>query len=234
MFVTTEFTEKDLDSVKDGGRVSFTESSPCEVVLNAIKCINDFEATFDTRSSSGKSKLPVIEIDAKKCNTDTLIAILRYAMGREDLVNASLLLNIFNLIKQYNSLNESYFEHELSYVKSIEEFIDLKASLAPEIKNVCTKLAYWYLGALYSIHKTEVTVVDKLEPVPNLYHSLLLTSDLFTLSAIFNKGNSINTSELPLVDYAYVYVIELASRMCVTDAFVKDIEKVLNVSNTVA
>ena len=234
MFVTTEFTEKDLDSVKDGGRVSFTESSPCEVVLNAIKCINDFEATFDTRSSSGKSKLPVIEIDAKKCNTDTLIAILRYAMGREDLVNASLLLNIFNLIKQYNTLNESYFEHELSYVKSIEEFIDLKASLAPEIKNVCTKLAYWYLGALYSIHKTEVTVVDKLEPVPNLYHSLLLTSDLFTLSAIFNKGNSINTSELPLVDYAYVYVIELASRMCVTDAFVKDIEKVLNVSNTVA
>ena len=234
MFVTTEFTEKDLDSVKDGGRVSFTESTPCEVVLNAIKCINDFEATFDTRSSSGKSKLPVIEIDAKKCNTDTLIAILRYAMGREDLVNASLLLNIFNLIKQYNTLNESYFEHELSYVKSIEEFIDLKASLAPEIKNVCTKLAYWYLGALYSIHKTEVTVVDKLEPVPNLYHSLLLTSDLFTLSAIFNKGNSINTSELPLVDYAYVYVIELASRMCVTDAFVKDIEKVLNVSNTVA
>lgn len=234
MFVNNEFTKEDLDSVKNGGRVSFTESTPCEVVLHTIKCINDFEATFNTRCPSATCKLPVIEIDAKKCDTDTIIAIMRYAMRREDLVNASLLLNIFNLIKQYNTLNDSYFEYELSYVKSIEEFIDLKASLAPEIKHVCTQLAYWYLGALYSIHKTEVTIVDKLEPVPNLYHNLLLTSDLFTLSAIFNKGDGINTSELPLVDYAYVYVIELASRMCVTDAFVKDIEKVLNVSNVPA
>lgn len=231
MLVLTKLNEEDLNSLKSGGRVSFNEETPLEVVLHTVKCINDFEATFDTRSPAGKSSLPIIEIDAKGCSTDTIIEIMRYAMKREDLVNASLLLNVFNLIKRYNTLNDSYFEYELSYVKSIEEFIDLKASLAPEIKHVCTQLAYWYLGALYSIHKTEVTVVDKLETVPNLYHNLLLTSDLFTLSAIFNKGEDINTSKLPLVDYAYVYVIELASRMCVTDAFVKDIEKVLGVSN---
>lgn len=229
MLVTQKFTDQDFEDIKNGGRVSFDETTPVEVVLSTVKRINDYEATFDTRATENKQVLPVIEIDAKKCATDTLVALLDYAMKREDLVNASLLLNIFNLIKQYNSLNETYFEHPLSYVKSIEEFIDLKASLTPSIKHVSTQLAYWYLGALYSIHKVEVTVIDKLVRVPNLYHSLLLASDLFTLSAIFNKGDSIDTGTLPLVDYAYVYVVELANRLCITDAFVKDIEKAFKI-----
>nr|DAH48029.1 MAG TPA: hypothetical protein [Caudoviricetes sp.] len=227
MLVTQEFTDQDFESIKAGGRVSFDETTPAKIVLATVKRINDYEAQFDTRTAEGKQVLPVIEIDAKQCSTDTLVKLLHYAMNREDLVNASLLLNIFNLIKQYNSLSETYFDYPLSYVKSIEEFIDLKATLAPDIKRVSTQLAYWYLGALYSIHKTEITVIDKLERVPNLYHSLLLASDLFTLSAIFNKGDSIDTSTLPQVEYAYVYVVELASRLCITDAFVKDIEKSL-------
>lgn len=228
MLVTKQFTEEDFESLKSGGKVSFNSETPKKVVLETVKKINDFEATFDTRSESSVS-LPVIEIDAKACDTDVLIALLDYAMKREDLVNASLLLNIFNLIKQYNSLSDSYFAHPASYVKSIEEFIDLKASLAPTIKNVCTKLAYWYLGALYSIYKTEVTVIDKLERMPNLYHNLILSSDLFTLSAIFNKGNGINTANLPLVDFSFVYIMELANRLCVTDVFMKDIEKSLGI-----
>ena len=227
MLVTQEFTDQDFESIKAGGRVSFDETTPTKIVLATVKRINDYEAQFDTRTAEGKQVLPVIEIDAKQCSTDMLVKLLHYAMNREDLVNASLLLNIFNLIKQYNSLSETYFDYPLSYVKSIEEFIDLKATLAPDIKRVSTRLAYWYLGALYSIHKTEITVIDKLERVPNLYHSLLLASDLFTLSAIFNKGDSIDTSTLPQVEYAYVYVVELASRLCITDAFVKDIEKSL-------
>lgn len=232
MLVTQQFTDQDFEEIKNGGRVTFDATTPKEVVLDTVKRINDFEATFDTRNIETKVVLPVIEIDAKQCNTDTLIALLDYAMGREDLVNASLMLNIFNFIKQYNSLSESYFDYPLSYVKSIEEFIDLKASLAPSIRHVSTQLAYWYLGALYSIHKTEITVIDKLEKVPNLYHGLLLASDLFTLSAIFNKSDSIDTSTLPQVEYAYVYVVELASRLCITDAFVKDIEKSFKQTST--
>ena len=225
MLITTQFTEQDFDSIKNGGTVSFNETTPKDLVLEVVSKINDFEATFNTRDPGHPSQLPTIEIDAKHCTPDTVTALLDYAMSREDLVNGTLILNIFNLVKQYNSLSEEYFAHPLSYVNSIEQFIDLKASLAPAIKHACTQLAYWYLASLYSLHKTEVTIIDKLVTVPNLYHNLLLASDLFTLSAIFNKGDAINTDELPLVDSAFVYVAELSHRLCITDTLVKEIEK---------
>ena len=233
MLVTNSFTQQDLDGLKNGGKVSFDETTPKEVVLQTVKMINDYESTFEIRDFYQQVKLPTIEIDAKACSTDTLIALMDYGLRREDLLNASLILNIFNLIKQYNSLSESYFNNPRSYIKSIEEFIDLKASLALPIKQVCTRLAYWYLGALYSLHKTEITVIDKVEKIPNLYHTLLLSSDLFTLSAIFSKGDNVNTEELPWVDNAYIYVMELANRMCITNAFVRDIEKSLGLNSAV-
>ena len=230
MLVVDKFTSEDLNFLKQGGTVTFDISTPKELVLDTVKAINDFEAMFNTRDPNRASELPRIEIDAKSCNTDVLIALLDYAMHREDIVNASLILNIFNVIKLYNSLSNSYFESPISYIKSIEEFIDIKAELAPTIKEVSTKLAFWYLSALYSIHKTEITVVDKIEMVPNLYHALLLTSDLFTLSAIFNKGDNIQTKDLVLVDSAYVYVVELANRLSLTNAFMMDIEKTLKLT----
>lgn len=230
MLVVDKFTNDDLNALKQGGTVTFDISTPTDVVLETVKAINDFESTFNTRDPNMASELPQIQIDAKNCNTDVLIALLDYAMHREDLVNASLILNIFNVIKLYNSLSDSYFESPISYIKSIEEFIDIKAELAPTIREISTKLAFWYLSALYSIHKTEITVVDKVEKVPNLYHALLLTSDLFTLSAIFNKGDNIETKDLVLVDSAYVYVVELANRLSLTNAFVMDIEKTLKLN----
>lgn len=233
MLITESFTQKDMDALKNGGKISFDASTPVDVVLQAVKMINDYEATFEVRNFHQKTDFPTIEIDAKACSTETLIALLGYAMNREDLLNASLILNIFNLIKQYNSLSEAYFNSPSSYVKSIEEFIDLKASLALPIKKVCTQLAYWYLGALYSLHKTEITVIDRLEKVPNLYHTLLLSSDLFTLSAVFSRGDGIDTANLPWVDNAYIYIMELANRMCITNAFVRDIEKSLGLNSAV-
>lgn len=228
MLVVDKFTDSDFESLKNGGAVTFDIATPKELVLDVVNRINDFEATFNTRDPDTPSGLPSITIDAKQCNTDVIVAVLDYAMKREDLVNASLILNVFNMVKLYNSLSDSYFESPMSYIKSIEEFIDVKAELAPTIKEVSTKLAFWYLSALYSIHKTEITVVDKVERVPNLYHSLILTSDLFTLSAIFNKGDNIQTKDLVLVESAYVYIVELANRLSMTNAFVMDIEKALN------
>lgn len=228
MLVVDKFTDSDFETLKNGGTVTFDIATPKELVLDIVNRINDFEATFNTRDPDTPSGLPSITIDAKQCNTDVTVALLDYAMKREDLVNASLILNVFNMVKLYNSLSDSYFESPMSYIKSIEEFIDVKAELAPTIKEVSTKLAFWYLSALYSIHKTEITVVDKVEKVPNLYHSLILTSDLFTLSAIFNKGDNIQTKDLVLVESAYVYIVELANRLSMTNAFVMDIEKALN------
>lgn len=227
MLVTTQFTDADFELVKQGESVTFDVSTPQDLVLFVVKRINDFEATFDTRNPEQASGLPIIQIDAKQCNTRVIVELLDYAMHREDLVNTSLLLNIFNVIKLYNTLSESYFESPLSYIKSIEEFIDIKSALAPTIREVSTKLAFWYLSALYSLHRTEITVVDKVEKMPNLYHYLLLTSDLFTLSGIFSKGENINTQDLVLVDYAYVYIVELSNRLSLTNSFLMDVEKVL-------
>ena len=120
MLVTNSFTQQDLDALKNGGKVSFDETTPKELVLKTVKMINDYESTFEVRDFHQQVKLPTIEIDAKACSSDTLIALMDYALHREDLLNASLILNIFNLIKQYNSLSESYFNNPRSYIKSID------------------------------------------------------------------------------------------------------------------
>lgn len=157
----------------------------------------------------------------KGMTTEELSELFKLALTRETLVNNQLLANINILVNGYNTLDDALFESPMIIIKDVEQLLDLKLSLAHEIKDFQTQAVYWYLACLYSAHKVEYTYLDNIVKLPNVWRKFLMATNLLTISQMMSKANTINTGNLPLVENAYPVIVELSANLSIASSILQ-------------
>ena len=132
-------------------------------------------------------------------------AIIKYALTKEDLTDPLMIMNLINLVKIYNTLEDAYFESKDVYVNSVEELLDLKLALSADLKEFARKITFYFLSLFKSYVKTSYTDTDKYIELPKLYESIFCNVDFLTLSGIASKAPEISTKDLVYVEGAYKY-----------------------------
>lgn len=148
-------------------------------------------------------------LDLKSCDVKLKADIIRYALTQDNVTDPLMLLNILNLVKVYNTLDDSYFEAPDIYVSSVEELLDLKLDLNKDLKAFARQLSIYFLSLIKSYNKFAYTPADEHYELPKTYESIILATDMLTLAGIFAKVTNISTDELLYIDNAYIYMTSL-------------------------
>ena len=150
----------------------------------------------------------IIYLNLKGLSVDLISDAIRYSLKREDLKNPLMILNIINLIKIYNTLDDSFFENENIYVSSIEDLLDLKLELKADLKAFIKQLSIYFVSMFKSYNKLTYSPLDKHIKLPNLYEKMFLTLDLLTLSGILSVSESFSLDDCVYIENAHIYLQE--------------------------
>lgn len=198
--IESEFVEcKPSD---DGIIISFKQGIEKETLLDDIKLIYDFE----------NDENAIVFMNLKGLDTSLIIEAIKYSLTREDLRNPYMLLNIINLIKIYNTLDDSFFQNDKIYVSSIEDLLDIKLDLTEEISKFQRQLSIYFISLFKSYNKTQYEPLDKHIDLPNIYKNIIMASDILTLSGIFSVSEPFSTSECIYINDASMYMTSLLSK----------------------
>jgi hypothetical protein len=156
----------------------------------------------------------VYKLNLKGLSVEKIADVLRYALTREDLKNASTILNIYNLIKIYNTLDDSFFEDENIWVNNLEELLDLKLMIRAELKEFSTKFSIYFLSLIKSYNKITYTPMDNNIELPSIFQTLFLSMDFMTAAGVFSTTNNINTSELLVIRDSIKYLTDMMAKNC--------------------
>lgn len=181
-----------------------------EVLVDFLSKIYDFE-----KNSSDKGK---IKLNLKSLNTELKIEAFRYSLTRDDICDPYMILNMFNLVKIYNTLDDSYFLSPVVYVNSIEELLDIKLELQLELKQFAKQISVYFLSLLKSYNKTSYTPLDQHQELPLLYGYIFQFSDFLTISGIFSITEPFSTDECKYIDDSYVYIKLLIEKSMMSDS----------------
>lgn len=154
----------------------------------------------------------IVMFDLKNASTTQKIDALRYGMQTPTIQDPLMQLNIYNLVKSYNNMNEEFFNSTDIYFKDVEEILDVKLALGKEIKAFIRQLSIYFMSLFKSYNKFMFTSADEHIELPELYKNMILSSDMLTLSGIFAKTPEFSTNELIYIDNAYMYLTVLINR----------------------
>lgn len=140
---------------------------------------------------------------------EKLAEVFKLAMHTETLTDSLLILNLLNLIKIYNSLDEEFFADPEIYVNSLEDFIDLKVELDSELKAFARQISIYFFSLFKSYNKFVYSALDTHITLPNLYKVLFESCDFLTLSGIFSTSEPFSTEECVYLDNAFEILINL-------------------------
>ena len=113
-----------------------------------------------------------ILLQLKGLNKNLLIDAFKYSLSREDLKDPIMILNIINLIKIYNNLNDNFFQDENIYISSKADLLDIKKNLKPELKEFVKKVSIYFLSVIKSYNKVTYTSLDTFEILHNIYRTI--------------------------------------------------------------
>ena len=194
-FVNVENTENNLT-------VNVKEGIEKDTLLEKLKDIFDYET--ETKG--------IVFLNLKGLDTSLISESIRYALSREDLRNPYMILNIINLIKIYNTLDDSFFNDSKIYVNSIEDLLDVKLDLSEELKKFQRQLSIYFISLFKSYNKLSYEPLDKHIELPEIYKNIILSLDILTLSGIFSVSEPFSTEECVYIDSAIIYMNELLIR----------------------
>lgn len=170
-----------------------------------------------------------ILLQLKGLNKNLLIDAFKYSLSREDLKDPIMILNIINLIKIYNNLNDNFFQDENIYISSKADLLDIKKNLKPELKEFVKKVSIYFLSVIKSYNKVTYTSLDTFEILPNIYRTIFLSSDFLTLSSIFSVSEPFNTEECVTIKDSFIYVSAFLTKNLIglnfMDSFFKNLEQ---------
>ena len=189
-----------IEDYENGLRISMNES----IFVGEAKEIVDVICNYELEEDHIQ-----IYLNLKGLPIETLAEIIRYALNRDDLNDPLLILNIINLIKVYNTLDDAYFDSNDVYVSSIEDFLDLKLELVDDLAKFAKRVSLYFLSLFKSYNKFVYTPMDKHYMLPNIFRNIFLSTDLLTLSGIFSDAENFNTSECVLIEDAILYITSL-------------------------
>lgn len=193
----------EISEVTDGLKVKLSSG----IFVGEAKTIVDTICNYELEDNHIQ-----IFLDLKGLPVETLAEIFRYAFKKEDLNDPLLILNIINLIKVYNTLDDSFFDDEYVYADDIEKFLDLKLELVDDIAEFNKKVSIYFLSLFKSYNKFVYTPMDKHYKLPTIYKNIFLSTDLLTLSGIFSDTKNFDTSECVLIEDAFLYLTSLIEK----------------------
>lgn len=199
---------------KDDGSFETVVFDPSMNVDDLKSCLSAIIKAYDNLnldSSKEDQVIPQPVFNLRGLNTEVLAEGMKVLLKCETISNASLLLNVYNLVKKYNSFDSGFFESESNWFVDAEQFLTIKRITNAECQEFINKLSLWFLSALYSMHKVEYTMMDIPQNMPLTYHYFILISDFFTISALLAKSK-IDLNDMKLVNRAYMYIGELSTR----------------------
>lgn len=195
-----------IDIVNDDiFKLNVKEGISSNQLIDLLKIIYDYEQRPKTKN---------IFLNLKKLNTELKAEAIKYALSREDLKDPVTSLNIFNLIKTYNTLDDSFFEDENVWVNSLEDLLDLKLEIHDELKIFVKQFSIYFLSLIKSYNKMIYTPLDNHIDLPQIYKTLFLSMDFMTASSIFSISDPINTEDLIYIDNSTSYLIEMMVKNC--------------------
>lgn len=189
--------------------IKITSTNDCNIV-EYLKVIYEYENTLEKNN---------VLLDLKGLPLKDLEEAIKYSLSFENLNDAVMILNIINLIKTYNNLEDSFFENKDIYVNNLEELLDLKLSLRSEIKEFSKKLSIYFLSLFKSYPKTSYTPTDVHIKLPSIYANIIMGTDLYTLSGIFSFSETFDTKECVYIDEAFKYLSNLLMKNSISMAF---------------
>ena len=144
-----------------------------------------------------------VMVDIKSFSVEDKASVIREALKNDDLIDPLMIMNLVNLVKVYNTLEDCYFESPDIYVNSVEELLDLKLAISADLKQFAKRISIYFMSLFKSFSKTAFTATDEHAPLPKLYEIIFNGTDLLTLSGIFAKTPEISTNELVYIDNSY-------------------------------
>lgn len=102
------------------------------------------------------SQKTTYKLDLKHTSVSNKIAAFKYSLTRDDIINAQMILNLYNLVKIYNTLDDEFFASSNIYINSIEELLDIKLELQSELKNFAKTISMYFV----SLFKSYIMVSD--------------------------------------------------------------------------
>lgn len=190
-FVEINDTNKFEVSVKDG----ISEDK----LLEILKIIYDYENDSNN----------LVYLKLKSLSSELKTKAIKYSLTREDLRNPYMILNIINLIKIYNTLDDSFFNDDRIYMSSIEDLLDIKLDLSEELEDFQKKISIYFISLFKSYNKISYEPLDKHISLPNIYKNIILSLDILTLSGIFSISKPFSTEECTYIENAHIYLNEL-------------------------
>ena len=172
------------------------------VLLDFLKKFFDFEIENNR----------TFQLNLKNLTIENKVSAFKYALTRNDIIDARMILNLFNLVKIYNTLDDSYFESDDIFVNNIEELLDIKLELQSELKVFAKTISIYFISLFKSYNKVTYTPLDEHMELPRMYSIMFMSSDLLTLSGIFSISESFSTEDCKYIDGAFVYLKDLISK----------------------
>lgn len=198
------------------------------IISNSIdksELLKFLEELFKIEKELTKQNKNNVFLRLKDLNTEKLADVFRLAMKTEDLSDSLLILNLINLVKSYNSLDDSFFNNDEIYVKDIEDLVDLKIEIQPELQDFINKLAIYFLSMLKSYNKYSFTVLDEYQSLPNLYLTIFNSCDFLTLCGIFANAEPFSTDKCIYLNNTLECMVNLQLKGNIAISYVSDFLK---------
>lgn len=170
-----------------------------------------------------------IDILIKNLSYDLRRYALGLALKNNELRNPIFLMNVFCLVKGYNTFEEAYFEHEEVFLNDEVELLDIFDDLEDEIYQVTKQTAIYYLSMLKTCNLMEaVDANPKAVNLPYLYAYLFSLLDVTVLAKILSsvKDSSIWNEQIIVLN-SLSYLSQIAEKFVFTNTVMEMLGKEL-------
>ena len=192
----------DISLLNDKDLCFFSTSLSLEDIYSIISNILAYEQSTQKNIHFFLKDLP------KNIRRDLLECFL----SNYSITNFQILINIVNLIKNYNQFAPDFFDSEFIFINSLEEFLDFKVELKKHLDDYMLELSKWYVSLFKSLHKIETNYLDDVKEMPKSFYTIILNFDFYTLSAILDKSLDFKLSDCYLVENAYTIISTLVNK----------------------
>lgn len=196
-----------LETKDESIYISFIDSIDENTLLENLKSLYDFEANLYTKNEKFD-----INLNLKNLSIELVTKAISFSLKYENLTDKNMILNIINLIKIDNNLDDSFFIDKNVYFNDIEDFIDLKLELKDELEAFVKQLSIYFISLFKSYNKLTYTPQDVYIKLPNIYSIILLSLDFLTLSGIFSVSKPFSTGECIYIENSLAYITTLLQK----------------------
>ena len=145
-------------------------------------------------------------IDCKDLSKDKLCVVFKYAMKHDDRSSPLITLNLFNLLKTYNDLEDSFFNNADIYFNQIIDMVDIKIDLDNETQEFLKSFGIYFLSLIKSYNKITYSPIEVVKQLPLLYQVLFSMMDFATAAGIFSRISELDVKECVQIENAHQFL----------------------------